>query len=154
MDDVPLAGLEAQLLLERDGRVLLLVLRRRGFGGFIGDISGRCVGVLGHRVDVGVVGSGLVGSGSSLVDVRLVDGRLDHVFSPFILTEIFPGGWLPTIPVVEERARKAGFDVIQVQSLQLHYAKTLDLWAGALRTKKAETIAIQSQEVYDRYMST
>ena len=47
---------------------------------------------------------------------------------------------------------KAGFDVTQVQSLQLHYAKTLDLWAGALRTKKDEAIAIQSQEVYDRYM--
>ena len=40
----------------------------------------------------------------------------------------------------------------RVQSLQLHYAKTLDIWAGALRAKKDEAIAIQSQEVYDRYM--
>ena len=54
--------------------------------------------------------------------------------------------------MVEEHPRRAGFDVTRVQSLQLHYAKTLDLSAGALRTKKDEAIAIQSQEVYDRYM--
>jgi len=73
-------------------------------------------------------------------------------FSQFILTEIFPGGWLPTIPVVEEQSERAGFDVTRVQSLQLHYARTLDLWAAALRARKDEAIAIQSQEVYDRYM--
>ena len=54
--------------------------------------------------------------------------------------------------MVEEHARKAGFDVNQVQSLQLHYARTLDLWAAALSANKDKAIAIQSQEVYDRYM--
>lgn len=39
-----------------------------------------------------------------------------------------------------------------MQSLQLHYAKTLDIWAAALESKRDEAIAIQSQEVYDRYM--
>jgi cyclopropane-fatty-acyl-phospholipid synthase len=73
-------------------------------------------------------------------------------FSRFILAEIFPGGWLPTVPVVEEHGERAGFMVTRVQSLQLHYAKTLDLWAEALRARKDEAIAIQSQEVYDRYM--
>jgi cyclopropane-fatty-acyl-phospholipid synthase len=55
-------------------------------------------------------------------------------FLKFILTEIFPGG----------RTR--------VQSLQPHYARTLDLWAAALEAHKDEAIAIQSEEVYDRYM--
>jgi cyclopropane-fatty-acyl-phospholipid synthase len=73
-------------------------------------------------------------------------------FSRFILTEIFPGGWLPTIPVVEEHSERAGFKVTRVQSLQLHYAKTLDIWAAALESKRDEAIAIQSQAVYDRYM--
>jgi cyclopropane-fatty-acyl-phospholipid synthase len=39
-----------------------------------------------------------------------------------------------------------------VQSLQLHYARTLELWAAALEANKAKAIAIQSKEVYDRYM--
>lgn len=73
-------------------------------------------------------------------------------FSRFILAEIFPGGWLPTIPVVEEHGRRAGFDVTRVQSLQPHYAKTLDLWAAALKANRDKAIEIQSQEVYDRYM--
>ena len=37
-------------------------------------------------------------------------------------------------------------------SLQPHYAKTLDIWAAALEAHKDEAIAIQSEEVYERYM--
>ncbi|HMZ15918.1 MAG TPA: class I SAM-dependent methyltransferase, partial [Mycobacterium sp.] len=70
----------------------------------------------------------------------------------FIVTEIFPGGRLPSIPMVEEHATAAGFEVARVQSLQPHYARTLDLWAEALESRRDEAIAIQSQEVYDRYM--
>ncbi|EUA22681.1 mycolic acid cyclopropane synthetase family protein [Mycobacterium xenopi 3993] len=40
----------------------------------------------------------------------------------------------------------------RVQSLQPHYARTLDLWAAALQANKDRAIALQSQEVYDRYM--
>ena len=46
----------------------------------------------------------------------------------------------------------AGFKVTRRQSLQLHYARTLDLWAEALEAHKSEAIAIQSDEVYERYM--
>jgi cyclopropane-fatty-acyl-phospholipid synthase len=73
-------------------------------------------------------------------------------FLHFILTEIFPGGQLPTEPMVEERATGGGFTVSRVQHLQLHYAHTLDLWAAALEARRDEAIAIQSEEVYDRYM--
>ena len=73
-------------------------------------------------------------------------------FAKFIVTEIFPGGRLPSIPMVEEHATAAGFEVARVQSLQPHYARTLDLWAEALESRRDEAIAIQSQEVYDRYM--
>ncbi|OBK86714.1 cyclopropane mycolic acid synthase family methyltransferase [Mycobacterium sp. 1165178.9] len=81
--------------------------------------------------------------------------RLTHEivhFSQFILSEIFPGGWLPTIPSVEHHATAAGFNVARVHSLQLHYARTLDTWATALEANREMAIAIQSQEVYDRYM--
>lgn len=73
-------------------------------------------------------------------------------FVKFILTEIFPGGYLPTIELVGEHAGKAGFDLTRTQSLQPHYARTLDLWAEALEAHKDEAIAVQSEEVYDRYM--
>jgi cyclopropane-fatty-acyl-phospholipid synthase len=54
--------------------------------------------------------------------------------------------------MVEERAKAGGFQVTRVQSLQPHYAKTLDVWAAALGAHRDEAIAIQSQEMYDRYM--
>jgi len=73
-------------------------------------------------------------------------------FLKFIMTEIFPGGRLPSIEIVEDRAGEAGFTLTRVQSLQQHYAKTLTVWADALSGHKTEAIAIQSEEVYDRYM--
>jgi cyclopropane-fatty-acyl-phospholipid synthase len=88
-------------------------------------------------------------------DARARGIRLTHEivhFTQFILAEIFPGGWLPTIPSVEEHATAAGFNVTRVQSLQPHYARTLDMWAAALEANREKAIAIQSQEVYDRYM--
>lgn len=57
-------------------------------------------------------------------------------FIKFILTEIFPGGYLPTIELAQEHAQKAGFTVTRTQSLQPHYAKTLDHWAAALEEHK------------------
>ncbi|MDT5147032.1 MAG: cyclopropane-fatty-acyl-phospholipid synthase [Mycobacterium sp.] len=73
-------------------------------------------------------------------------------FTQFILAEIFPGGWLPTAQLVEEHAGAAGFKVTRVQSLQLHYARTLETWAASLEANKEQAIAIQSKQVYDRYM--
>lgn len=73
-------------------------------------------------------------------------------FVKFILTEIFPGGYLPTIELVGEHAATPGFELTRTQSLQSHYARTLDCWAEALEAHRDEAIAVQSQEVYDRYM--
>jgi cyclopropane-fatty-acyl-phospholipid synthase len=73
-------------------------------------------------------------------------------FIKFIMDEIFPGGRLPSVAKVEEHATKAGFEVTRVQSLRPHYARTLDIWAASLEAHKDEAIAIQSDEVYQRYM--
>jgi cyclopropane-fatty-acyl-phospholipid synthase len=73
-------------------------------------------------------------------------------FIKFILTEIFPGGQLPGIDGVTAHAAKAGFAVTHVQSLQPHYARTLDLWAAALRERHDDAVAIASEQVYQRYM--
>ncbi|OBG37983.1 SAM-dependent methyltransferase [Mycobacterium alsense] len=73
-------------------------------------------------------------------------------FMKFIMDEIFPGGDLPNANAVVEHAERAGFEVRLVQPLRLHYARTLDAWAAALQSRRDEAIAIQSLEVYDRYM--
>lgn len=73
-------------------------------------------------------------------------------FAKFMLTEIFPGGRLPTVEKVEEHSTKAGFTLTRVQSLQPHYARTLDCWAQALESNRDKAIEVQSEEVYDRYM--
>jgi cyclopropane-fatty-acyl-phospholipid synthase len=73
-------------------------------------------------------------------------------FFKFIMDEIFPGGDLPQVVAVKRHAEKAGFEVARVQPLQLHYARTLKIWASALEARRDEAIAIQSEEVYDRYM--
>jgi cyclopropane-fatty-acyl-phospholipid synthase len=73
-------------------------------------------------------------------------------FIKFIVTEIFPGGRLPSIEMVQERSANAGFTLTRRQSLQPHYARTLDLWAQALQAHRDEAIAIQSEEVYERYL--
>ncbi|OBA72419.1 SAM-dependent methyltransferase [Mycobacterium sp. 1554424.7] len=73
-------------------------------------------------------------------------------FIRFIVTEIFPGGRLPMIEKVEEHAAKVGFSVTRIQSLRPDFVRTLDLWAEALRAHRDEAIALQSEEVYERYM--
>ena len=73
-------------------------------------------------------------------------------FIKFIMTDIFPGGRLPSVEKVDEHATKAGFEVTRVQSLQPDFARTLDLWAEALEAHKDQAIEIQSEEVYARYM--
>ena len=73
-------------------------------------------------------------------------------FVKFIMTEIFPGGRLPSFEMVREHAAAGGFTCTREQPLQPHYARTLDLWAAALEAHREDAIRIQSEEVYERYM--
>ena len=73
-------------------------------------------------------------------------------FMKFIVTDIFPGGRLPTIETVEGHAEKVGFNVTRIQSLQADFARTLDFWSEALEAHKDQAIEIQSEEVYERYI--
>lgn len=73
-------------------------------------------------------------------------------FIKFMVTEIFPGGRVPSIDMVREHAERAGFSCTRIHQLQPHYAKTLDLWAAALEEHKDQAIAIQDEVVYERYM--
>ncbi|BBY22970.1 cyclopropane mycolic acid synthase family methyltransferase [Mycobacterium stomatepiae] len=76
----------------------------------------------------------------------------DIRFAKFIGDVIFPGGQLPSVEDLLKLAPDAGFSVEQVQLLQPHYARTLNLWAANLEANKDKAIEIQSEEIYDRYM--
>ena len=76
----------------------------------------------------------------------------DVRFARFIGTEIFPGGQLPAQEDIFKFAQDAGFSVEKVQLLQEHYARTLNMWAANLEANKDNAIALQSEEVYDRYL--
>jgi cyclopropane-fatty-acyl-phospholipid synthase len=70
----------------------------------------------------------------------------------FILTEIFPGGRLPMISIVDKYATRAGFEITRHHRIGSNYVRTLDTWAKTLEAHKDEAIALQGEEVYQRYM--
>lgn len=76
--------------------------------------------------------------------------RLAH-FIKFMVEEIFPGCRLPTVDMVPDYAAKAGYTCTRVHQLQSHYSRTLDMWSAGLREHKDEAIALQGEEVYNRY---
>ena len=76
----------------------------------------------------------------------------DLKFMRFIGTEIFPGGQLPAVEDILELSEATKFTVERVHLLRPHYARTLDMWAANLQANRERAIAIQSEEVYDRYM--
>lgn len=73
-------------------------------------------------------------------------------FIKFMITEIFPGGRIPTTQMMVEHGEKAGFVVPEVVSLRNHYIKTLGIWADRLERNKDAAIAATDEENYNRYM--
>jgi cyclopropane-fatty-acyl-phospholipid synthase len=73
-------------------------------------------------------------------------------FVKFLITEIFPGGRIPSTKMMVEYGEKHGFDVPEALSLRNHYIKTLGIWAAALENNKDQAIAAAGEENYDRYM--
>ncbi|MBV8347166.1 MAG: class I SAM-dependent methyltransferase [Mycolicibacterium sp.] len=73
-------------------------------------------------------------------------------FIKFIITEIFPGGRIPTAQMMIEHGEKAGFIVPECLSLRTHYIKTLGIWADALAANEQKAIEVTDEENYRRYM--
>ncbi|MBV9318838.1 MAG: class I SAM-dependent methyltransferase [Mycobacterium sp.] len=76
----------------------------------------------------------------------------DLKFWQFIGREIFPGGAVPAAEDVVECSKNAGLSTEHVQLLNPYYSRTLDAWAANLAAHKDKAIAVQSEEVYERYM--
>ena len=77
----------------------------------------------------------------------------EHVlFGKFIRQHIFPGGQLCAPEAVLSHAENAGFALARTQSLQQHYARTLQTWAANLEAGKAQAVAAASEKTYEIYM--
>ena len=73
-------------------------------------------------------------------------------FVHFVGTEIFPGGDVPPPELVMEQARKNGFEIVHVESLRPHYARTLDLWAANLEAARDKAVEVAGEQTYRTYM--
>lgn len=80
---------------------------------------------------------------------------VDHeavMFGKFICKNIFPGGQLCSPQVITRHAANAGFTLAHSESLRLHYARTLDMWADNLRARREQAITITNKDTYEMYM--
>jgi cyclopropane-fatty-acyl-phospholipid synthase len=94
----------------------------------------------------------VLSSMATLRQLNVTVAERDVEFAKFIHREIFPGGQLFTPQVLRAYMQQAGFRIMSEQSLRLHYARTLRIWAANLRSAREQAIELTSQEVYDRYM--
>lgn len=76
----------------------------------------------------------------------------DVEFGHFMHRKIFPGGQLRPRDFVLRYAGAAGFEVRQVQALNVNYARTLEEWAENLRRNRERAMELTSEEVYSMYM--
>jgi cyclopropane-fatty-acyl-phospholipid synthase len=60
----------------------------------------------------------------------------------FIQQEIFPDSDLPPLELVVEAAQRTGFEVLDVEALRGHYARTLLEWLGRLERRWPEAVQL------------
>ena len=90
-----------------------------------------------------------------IIELRQRGIVVDHeavMFGKFICKNIFPGGQLCSPQVITRHAANAGFTLAHSESLRLHYARTLDMWADNLRARREQAITITNKDTYDMYM--
>lgn len=70
------------------------------------------------------------------ITARHVDGRpVGRGGGEFINRYVFPHGELPHLSMISAQLSEAGLEVVDVESLRLHYAKTLNHWSERLENQ-------------------
>lgn len=78
---------------------------------------------------------------------RYTDGRpVGRGAGEFIGRYVFPHGELPHLSSMTRHLSEAGLEVVDVESLRLHYARTLELWSANLESRLAEASALVSEQ--------
>ncbi|MGH3563753.1 MAG: class I SAM-dependent methyltransferase, partial [Mycobacterium sp.] len=73
-------------------------------------------------------------------------------FISFIRKEIYPGGRLPMVSVVDDYATGAGFEITRHHLIGSNYVRTLDTWAKGLEAHKDEAIELKGEQEYETFM--
>ncbi|MFV3413875.1 C17 cyclopropane fatty acid synthase CfaB [Pseudomonas nitroreducens] len=64
----------------------------------------------------------------------------------FIDRYVFPHGELPHLSLAVARMSETGLEVVDVEGLRLHYARTLDFWSANLEAKLAEAAELVPEQ--------
>jgi cyclopropane-fatty-acyl-phospholipid synthase len=68
-----------------------------------------------------------------------IDGRpIGSGVGDFVHKYVFPHGELPHLHVATREMSRAGFEIVDVESLRTHYAKTLEQWSRRLDAQLAD----------------
>jgi cyclopropane-fatty-acyl-phospholipid synthase len=76
-------------------------------------------------------------------------GVVDTEF--YIRKHIFPGGWIPSLAQTLAAMAACGLEVVDVENLRRHYARTLDEWAERFDTRWEEIHALDPQKFNDAF---
>ncbi len=78
---------------------------------------------------------------------RYTDGRpVGRGAGEFIGRYVFPHGELPHVSRMTAHLSEAGLEVVDVESLRLHYARTLDMWSANLESRLSEAKALVPEQ--------
>ncbi len=66
----------------------------------------------------------------------------------FVNRYVFPDGELARVSDVGDAMERAGFELLDVESLRRHYARTLRHWVQALEAAREQAVAVSSEAVW------
>lgn len=75
--------------------------------------------------------------------LHTITHQKEEAGDPWIQKYIFPGGYIPSLREIVALLPDYNFHVVDIESLRLHYAKTLDHWAARFEDSKEK-----SEEMY------
>lgn len=81
------------------------------------------------------------------ITAKHIDGRpVGRGAGEFIGRYVFPNGELPHVSKISADISEAGLEVVDVESLRLHYAKTLEHWSTRLETHLEQAAAMVPEQ--------
>jgi cyclopropane-fatty-acyl-phospholipid synthase len=60
--------------------------------------------------------------------LHTISREVESATDAWTLRYVFPGGYIPSLPETIREMGRAGFCVLDVEGLRMHYARTLDCW--------------------------
>lgn len=88
---------------------------------------------------------------------RFTDGRpVGRGAGEFIDRYVFPQGELPHLVTISKAISEAGLEIVDVESLRLHYARTLQLWSQGLERQlqaAAQWVPEKSLRIWRLYLA-